>query len=297
MWDSIISKLEDIDFGEKMWGYFTSPAFFVSLFFFLVAILLLVLIKRGFALIWKKRKAAKSEASKGDSKEKVPVDPMLKLAEKALKALVVILALLVILQVNGINVTSIVASMGLASAIVGLALQDYLKDLIMGFHILTDRFFAVGDVVRYKGTEGIVISFNTKTTKIQSLDDFSVLSVSNRNIDEIAVLGDFMKINIPLSYKEDVNKIHRVLGEITERIKEIDGVKTAVYKGIFDFKDSSIYYRINYFANPKDKWTIWYKVIKLVQEGLWAEGIEIPFNQLDVHHFDETETNGKTEKS
>ena len=61
MWDSIISKLEDIDFGEKMWGYFTSPAFFVSLFFFLVAILLLVLIKRGFALIWKKRKAASGQ--------------------------------------------------------------------------------------------------------------------------------------------------------------------------------------------------------------------------------------------
>ena len=200
MWNNILSKLEEIDFGTKMVKYFTSTEFFVSLFFLLIAILLLVLIKRGFALIWKKRKAAKGTPA-GKTLEKVPVDPMLKLSEKALKGVVLILAVLVILQVNGINVTSIVASMGLASAIVGLALQDYLKDLIMGFHILTDHFFAVGDVVRYKGTEGIVISFNTKTTKIQSLDDFSVLSVSNRNIDEIAVLGDFMKINIPISYK------------------------------------------------------------------------------------------------
>ena len=288
MWNNILNKLQEIDFGTKIVKYFTSTEFFVSLFFLLVAILLLILIKRGFALIWKKRKADKGlETSKVKGLEKVPVDPMLKLAEKALKGVVAILAVLVILQVNGINVTSIVASMGLASAIVGLALQDYLKDLIMGFHILTDKFFAVGDVVRYKGVEGIVISFNTKTTKIQSLDDFSVLSVSNRNIDEIAVLGDFMKINIPISYKEDVDKVHRVLGEITERVKEIEGVKTAVYKGIFDFKDSSIFYRINYYASPKDKWTIWYKVIKLVQEGLWAEGIEIPFNQLDVHHFNE----------
>ena len=283
MWQAIVKKIGEIDFGEKLWTYFTSPEFFVSLCFFLVALLLLFIIRRAFALIWKKRKALKGL----DEKTKVPVDPLLKVAEKALKVLVLVLAVLVILQVNGINVTSMVASLGLASAIVGLALQDYLKDLIMGFHILTDRFFSVGDVVRYKGVEGIVISFTTKTTKIQSLDDFSVLSVSNRNIDEIAVLGDFMKINIPISYKEDVDKVHRVLGEITEKVKEIEGVKTAVYKGIFDFKDSSIFYRINYYASPKEKWTIWYQVIKLVQEGLWAEGIEIPFNQLDVHHFNE----------
>ena len=283
MWQSILKKIEEIEFGEKLWAYLTSPAFFVSIFFFMVAMLVLFVIRRTFALIWKKRKAMKSD----EAKEKIPVDPLLKMGEKILKALVLTLTILVILQVNGINVTSMLASLGIASAIVGLALQDYLKDLIMGVHILTDHFFSVGDVVRYKGMEGIVISFTTKTTKIQSMDDFSVMSVSNRNIDEISVLGDFMYINIPISYKEDVNKVHRVLGEITEKVKEIDGVKTAVYKGIFDFKDSSIFYRINYFANPKDKWNVWYKVVKLVQEGLWAEGIEIPFNQLDVHHFNE----------
>ena len=280
MWNSILETIAELDIRDKALAYFTSSKFIVSIFLLLVAAFLLIIIRRSIAIFVKKKAALTGKPKK--EVERIPT-----IVEKALTGVVLVIALLSIFQVNGINVTSLVASLGIVSAIVGLSLQDYLKDLIMGAHIFMDKFFTVGDVVRYKGTEGIVVSFTTKTTKIQSMSDFSIISVCNRNIDEIAKLGDFQKINIPLSYDEDVPKVHKVLGEITERIKQIEGVKSAVYKGTFEFQDSAILYRINYYVDPKDKWTVWYKVMKEVQDSLWAEGIKIPYNQLDVHNYTE----------
>ena len=280
MWKRILKAFEKIDIGEKTLNYFTSAQFIVSVIILLAVLLILIILKRTFRIIKKKTREANKDKGILPGNKTLPG-----LFENIISSVVLLIAVLAILQVNGINVSSLMASLGIASVIVGLALQDILKDLIMGFHILSDRFFDVGDVVRYHGIEGIVISFNTKTTKIQSIDDFSVTSISNRNIDEITKVGDFAKINIPLAYDEDTKKVHRVLGEITERIKEIEEIKTAVYKGAMEFQDSAIIYRINYFIEPKDKWTVWYKVMKLVQDGLEAEDIHIPFNQLDVHEI------------
>ena len=69
-----------------------------------------------------------------------------------------ILLVLFILQINGVNVSSIITGVGIASAIIGLALQDFLKDIIMGMNIISEKFFMVGDVIKYKDTEGKVLS-------------------------------------------------------------------------------------------------------------------------------------------
>lgn len=285
MFNRIVKTIEGINLKKAGLEYFTSPKFIVSVMIILIALIILIIVHRAFALILKKSVASGQTKLTGVRKQDKKTLPHV--LEKLISYIVVFLAALAVLQVNGINVTSLVASLGLASAIVGLALQDYLKDVIMGVHILTDKFFSVGDVVRYNGKDGIVISFNMKTTKIQSLDDFSILSVSNRKIDEIAKVTDFMKINIPLSYDEDPQKVHSVLGGLTEKIKEIEEVKTAVYKGTFEFQDSSILYRINYYCDPKEKWGVWYKVMKIVQEGLAENNITIPYNQLDIHQYKE----------
>ena len=282
-WEKIVKTAEKVDLGKAGLNYFTTPAFFVSAAIVLLALVILIVVKRAFDLILRKAIAsgeAKLTGNRKQDKKNLP-----HMVQKLISYIVVILATLAILQVTGINASSLIASLGLASAIIGLALQDYLKDVIMGIHILLDKFFSIGDAVRYNGMDGIVVSFNTRTTKIQSIDDGSILAVSNRNIDEITKLGDFMKINIPLSYDEDPKKVHEVLGALTERIKEIEEVKTAVYKGTFEFQDSAIIYRINFFADPRDKWVVWYKVMRIIQDGLNEHDIQIPYNQLDIHEY------------
>ena len=56
------------------------------------------------------------------------------------RIIIVLVALLSILSVFGVNISSAVAGLGIGGVIVGFALQDFLKDIIMGIHILSDKY-------------------------------------------------------------------------------------------------------------------------------------------------------------
>ena len=78
--------------------------------------------------------------------------------------IIIIVTLLVILKIYGINISSILAGIGIISIIIGLAIQDFLKDIIRGTSILSDNYFSVGDVIKYKNIEGKVLVIGLKTT-------------------------------------------------------------------------------------------------------------------------------------
>ncbi|MBQ9022333.1 MAG: mechanosensitive ion channel family protein [Eubacterium sp.] len=203
----------------------------------------------------------------------------------AARAIVVILVILAVLQINEINVTSLVAGLGIASAIVGLALQDYLKDIIMGTHIVRDSFFKEGDVVKYGDQEGVVIEFNMRTTKIRCFSTGNILTVSNRNISEISVVPEsqFQDIDIGLPYEEDHQRVFDVLAKACGQIAQLDGVDDCVMKGILKFEDSDILYRVRFFCYPSKKYDLRLAANRIILECLTEAGISIPYPQIDVH--------------
>lgn len=203
----------------------------------------------------------------------------------AARGIVVILVILAVLQINEINVTSLVAGLGIASAVVGLALQDYLKDIIMGTHIVRDSFFKEGDVVRYGDKEGVVIEFSMRTTKIRLFANGDVLSVSNRNISEISVVPEsqFQDIDIGLPYEEDHQRVFDILSDAASRIAQLDGVDDCVMKGIVNFEDSDILYKVRFFCYPSKKYDLRLAANRIILECLTEAGISIPYPQIDVH--------------
>ena len=72
------------------------------------------------------------------------------LIKNIIKYIVFAIAVIIILDLYGINVTSLVASLGVASAVGALALQDTLKDIISGTTIIMDNYYVVGDYVQYQ---------------------------------------------------------------------------------------------------------------------------------------------------
>lgn len=203
----------------------------------------------------------------------------------AARGIVVILVILAVLQINEINVTSLVAGLGIASAVVGLALQDYLKDIIMGTHIVRDSFFKEGDVVRYGDKEGVVIEFSMRTTKIRLFANGDVLSVSNRNISEISVVPEsqFQDIDIGLPYEEDHQRVFDILQDAAAQIAQLDGVDDCVMKGIVNFEDSDILYKVRFFCYPAKKYDLRLAANRIILECLTEAGISIPYPQIDVH--------------
>lgn len=250
-----------------------SPKSMISLAVALSALLLWIAIRKGFAAYESAGKSGKNRSSVAQTMYDL------------FKYSILFGTILTILQINNVNVTSMVAGLGLASAIVGLALQDVLKDSIMGIHLLTDRFFEVGDVVKYGDYEGVVISFNIKTTKLQSIIDNSVMTICNRNISQIVRCASLLDIDLPLSYEEKAGKVHSLLEEICEEIRRMDGIEDCQYKGTQDFSTSAIVYKIRLFCPPELHPELRRRALRLIQMRLDEEGIKIPYQQLTIHHL------------
>jgi len=106
------------------------------------------------------------------------------------KYVTIILILLAVLANLGVNVTSLLAGLGIMTAVMGLAFQDLIKDVIAGITILLEDQFRVGDQVAVDGFKGTVISTGLKTTQIQSSTG-EVKIIANHNIDNLVNYSKF----------------------------------------------------------------------------------------------------------
>lgn len=200
-----------------------------------------------------------------------------------IKYVIAVFTVILILQVNGINVGSLVAGLGIVGIIVGFALQDILKDLIMGTNIVWDNFFAVGDVIKYKNIEGEVIYFNVKVTRIKEITTGNIMTISSRNISEITVLSNRKDMLIPAPYSEPAEKMRRICEEICSRVEEHVSIDRCRFLGTDEFADSYINYRITLECPPQFKYAAKRIVLETVQDVYAENDIEIPYPQMDIH--------------
>ena len=207
----------------------------------------------------------------------------LRLITSILRYVFIIITVLIILEINGINVSSMLAGVGIISVILGLAVQDALKDIIRGFSILSDGYFSVGDVVSYDGIVGKTMIIGLKTTKIKDLATNNIISIANRNIEKIQIVSEDIYINIPLSYELNLSKAENVVDKIIDEIKTNADVKNAEYLGVNSLDDSNIKYLIKVSCDPEIKLRIRRYSLGCVLRILENEGIEVPYNQLDIH--------------
>ncbi|MBR6922153.1 MAG: mechanosensitive ion channel family protein [Clostridia bacterium] len=202
---------------------------------------------------------------------------------RIIRALIIITGVIAVLQSVGINLIGLSASFALVVLLLVLAVKDALQDVFAGFVIMSDKFFNVGDAVEYEGNEGIIVSFTARTTKIEFLEDRSVLSVANRNISKIRKLTHLVDIDIPLPYELGRKEAFSVLSSICEKIRLLEGVESCELKGTQDFGASAVIYKIRFFCEPHDRPDIRRSVLKTIQDGLEKAGIRIPYQQIDVH--------------
>lgn len=84
------------------------------------------------------------------------------------------------LAVLGINVSTLLASLGITSLVLGFALKDTIEQAISGTLLLFQRPFKVGDVIEIDNVEGVVIDVDVRTTNVRTLDGVHVLIPNNR---------------------------------------------------------------------------------------------------------------------
>ncbi len=258
---------------EEAWEKLFSNNIFKSCIVILISILIYELLNR---LIFKK---AKGKNSKLSNRNKT----YLRVFSSFIRYVLIAITILAVLQINGINVESILAGAGIIGIVVGFAVQDALKDIIRGMTILTDRYFQVGDVVQYGEIMGKVISTSLNTTKIEDLKTFNIVTIANRNIEQIEVVSDSIDIMVPLSYELPISEAERVVNQIVEQVRLIPEIKKCEYKNVANLNQSNIDYMINVRTEPSIRRPITRQVQRIILQVLEQNEIEVPYNQLDIH--------------
>jgi small conductance mechanosensitive channel len=268
-----------MEFGEKLIKFFTSSKFYGPIIIILAAIFIYNIIS---SIIDKTTIRGKTELEKKKRKT------ILILFHNIMKYVISIIAILGILNIYGINTTSILAGLGIVGVVIGLALQDALKDIIGGINIIMDNYYVVGDTVRINDFEGTILEFGLKSSKILGYDG-NVLVMANRNIDKVINLSQkkaIMFIKVPTAYECDNKKVKKVLTDIINKVKEYDYVSPneCAYLGIDELADSSIIYLIKIKCLQDKKYALKREILELIKEAYEKNDLKIPYNQIEVHN-------------
>lgn len=207
----------------------------------------------------------------------------LALALNSVRGLLALLALILVLQVHGVNVSSLIAGLGIIGAIVGLALQDMLKDVIMGTNILTGEYFAVGDVIKYGDLTGEVVQFSLRSTKIRELATNNIVTVSNRNIFEATRVSNELFITVPTSYADDPNTIEPFLQQLAREISALPDVESCDFLGLSNLGEYSVDYLWGLRAKPAVQSAVRRRALGHIRHRFAENGFTIPYPQMDVH--------------
>lgn len=157
------------------------------------------------------------------------------LVQSTVRAIVLVVGVLVMLGTLGINITPVIASLGVGSLAVALALQPTLENFFAGIQVISDRQIMEGQFVRLEsGEEGFVYKINMRSTWLRtSLGNMLVfpnkLLVTTR-IMNYHYPNRELDVPVPLSvhYDSDLEKVERVVGQEALALqKEFQGaVKT-----------------------------------------------------------------------
>lgn len=262
-----------------MLEFLQSEKFYLPIIYIVLGILIYVIVSKT---ITKVNNINIKYGGKGVDKRKNTVIALIK---NIIKYVIAILVIILILGVYGVDTTSLVASLGVVSLVVGLAFQDIIKDFLAGVFLIFDNAYAVGDVVEINGFKGEVISLGLKTTKIQAytgevkiLANSCFQEVINYNLNPSKIL-----IYVPVGYEVEIEKIEEILENIKKEIVKNKDVRSMDLLGVDEFKDSYISYAIVVECASMTHFGIKRQVLKLIKREFDKEGIEIPYNQLDVH--------------
>ena len=195
---------------------------------------------------------------------------------------IAIVTALMILQIYGINVTSMLAGVGIAGIVIGFALQDSLKDIIRGFNIVSDDYYEIGDVIKFGENIGPVLSISLLTTKMQDLNSMNTVSIANRKIDQVEVDNGYLYVQVPLPYEIELDKAEPILREIAKKLQGKEKITSTAYQGITKLDESSLNYQFVVTCDPTVKIQVRREVLHTIMTTLEAHKISVPYPQLDL---------------
>ena len=198
-----------------------------------------------------------------------------------------VVLVIMIIDILGFDTTSFIAVLGSAGIALGMSLQGSLANVAGGILILLFKPFAVGDYIVAGGYEGNVTTIDLLYTKLITIDNKMVTipngTLSNSSIVNVASQPQRrLDIQIGIGYSSDLKLAKRLL---FDAMNKQAGVLTDkdIMVVVKSLDDSCVTLETRCWVMTSDYWNVRFALLEGYKETFDDNGIEIPFNQMDVH--------------
>jgi small conductance mechanosensitive channel len=210
--------------------------------------------------------------------------PMRTLLVRIVRLLIFAMALVVALGTAGMDVTALIAGVGVAGLGIGLAMQGILSNLIAGLTIIFTKPFRFGEYIEIAGVQGQVTSIELFTTTLLHADHSQVIVPNRKIVGEI--LHNYghirqLNLNVGVSYGTNINTAVTIVRGVLSRNSRVLKEPTPGV-GITMLADSSINLAISPWTAVADYGPAQAEIYQAIVEQFHANNIQIPFPQREV---------------
>lgn len=208
-------------------------------------------------------------------------------AVSVLKFVMYAVLVMIVVDKLGFQTTSLLTLFGSAALAIGMSLQGSLSNFAGGILILIFKPFKVGDYIIVGDKEGTVKSIEILYTRLITIDNKVIMlpngSLSNSSIVNVGAENTRrIDIEIGIGYSSDIPKAKKLLEEV---INNENGIlkEKEVLVVVKSLDESCVTLETRAWVNTSDYWNVRFDLLEKYKNIFDENGIEIPFNQLDVH--------------
>lgn len=214
---------------------------------------------------------------------------LMQFLDSLLKVIFYFVLIMLIASGFGVDTTSVMALVGSAGLTIGLAFQGSLSNFAGGVLLLLIKPFKVGDYIIYvaDNLEGTVTEVQMFYTTLLTADNRRVVIpngvLSNNSLVNVTAQDKRrLDIDVGIGYDSDL-KLAKELCEklLNQEEKILDDQEHIVV--VDSLADSAVMLKLRFWVRPEDYWTTKWKITEDVKLLFDANGIEIPYNQMDVN--------------
>ena len=194
---------------------------------------------------------------------------------------------IVVVSALGFSTAGIIAAFSAIALAVALALQDSLASLANGIIIIFTKPFKKGDYVEINGKDGLVQDIRLFNTKIVTYNNEEILIPNNQILGSTLINYSTMSlrrvvIEVPIPYSAELSEVKEIL--LSTLNSHQDVVKTPAPAVVLDgYGDRALKFKARAWTPNEKYWDTRASLFEMIFNNLREKGIEIPFNQLDVH--------------
>lgn len=225
------------------------------------------------------------------SKTKSAVDDnLISLFHSITRVALIVVSLLYALSIWGVQITPLLAGLGIAGLAVALALQPLLSNIFSGAAMVMDHSIRVNDLVYLDAnTKGRVEKVGLRATRIRTFDNELLIIPNNKlaesTIQNVALPEPKVRVVVPFSvaYGSNIDKVKKLILSEINKVSHLEKEPEPMVR-FLEMANSSLNFKAYFYVDSfENRFLAIDEANTKIYNALNKAGISIPFPQIDVH--------------